>query len=434
MRLAKRCVGAFVMLAMLLTALGGCARSVEKPTIMKINVVDRNGLSETINSEDRLKQYENVDFLQPQPYQKVLRVYGRDQEGNVQSFLTSYHANGQPKQYLEIVNSRAFGKYREWHANGKMKLEANVIGGTPELNDSAEGSWLFDGSNHVWDEEGQPVADISYSKGVLQGESIYYHTNGKVWKRIPYVDDQLNGMMEVFLSDGILLQKAEYVKGVQEGCAMRYWDKDRVASEEQYSKGLLQTARYYDLKNTLVSEINNGNGYKARFGKSALAELHEYHQGVPEGEVKIFDNRQILVKLYHVKNGCKQGEEIEYFEQPPFTTSENVKLKPKLTVNWYEGKIQGIMKSWYKNGQLESQREMSGNEKHGVLTAWYYDGSMMLIEDYDHGKLVKGEYYQKGERMPISQIANGSGVATIFDSEGNFLKKIPYAQNHPLDM
>lgn len=406
----------------------------EKPTMTTINVVDRNGLSETINSADRLQQYENVDFLQPQPYQKVLRVYGRDAAGNVNSYLTSYHANGQPKQYLEIVNSRAFGDYREWHANGTLRVEAHVIGGTAEFNNSAETSWLFDGTNSVWDEEGNMVAVLNYSKGILQGDSTYYHTNGKIWKKIPYVDDQIEGVLEVFLNDGTLLQRTAYVKGVHDGCSTRYWNKDQIASEEHFNNGLLQTARYYNLKGVLVTEINNGNGYRTLFGKQDVAEIHEYYHGVPKGEVKIFDTRQLLVKVYHVKNGLKHGEEIEYFEEPPFVKKEAVQLRPKMSLNWYEGKIQGVTKTWYRNGQLESQREMSSNEKHGVLTAWYQEGSMMMIEEYEHGKLLKGEYYQKGDRRPVSFIADGKGTATFFDPSGNFLKKVLYAQSRPMDM
>ncbi|MDB6080760.1 MAG: hypothetical protein JWO53_32, partial [Chlamydiia bacterium] len=41
--------------------------------LISVNVIDRNGLSETIGSKDRLKQYENINFLTSQSYQKVLR-------------------------------------------------------------------------------------------------------------------------------------------------------------------------------------------------------------------------------------------------------------------------------------------------------------------------------------------------------------------------
>ena len=97
--------------------------------LTSINLVDKNGLSETISTQDRLKEYERVNFLSNQPYAKVLRVYARDHLGNTRTFLNTYHPNGQPKQYLKAVNNRAYGQYREWHPEGVLKLEAFVISG-----------------------------------------------------------------------------------------------------------------------------------------------------------------------------------------------------------------------------------------------------------------------------------------------------------------
>ena len=105
---------------LLVCAATACIRSKvdEKPVLISINIIDRNGLNETITYKDRLEKYVNVDFLCPQPYQKVLRVYKRDCIGDSQSFITTYYDNGQPKQYLEAINNRAFGLYQEWYENG----------------------------------------------------------------------------------------------------------------------------------------------------------------------------------------------------------------------------------------------------------------------------------------------------------------------------
>ena len=106
--------------------------------ITSIHLIDRNGLSETVSTKERLKQYQQADFLKAQPYQKVTRVYGRDSNGDSRTYITSYHLNGQLSQYMEALNARAYGKYREWHQNGNPKLEANVIGGIADLGAAAE--------------------------------------------------------------------------------------------------------------------------------------------------------------------------------------------------------------------------------------------------------------------------------------------------------
>ncbi len=51
----------------------------------------------------------------------------------------------------------------------------------------------------------------------------------------------------------------------------------------------------------------------------------------------------------------KTGKEIEYF---PNTD------KQKLLIDWFEDQIQGMVKTWYPNGKIESQREMSSNKSH----------------------------------------------------------------------
>src|SRR5690348_13934181 len=82
--------------------------------LTSIHLVDRNGLSESISNKNRLNQYLETDFFQPQPYQKILRIYARDSRGNIRAAVHSYYPNENPKQFLEILNGRAHGNYREW--------------------------------------------------------------------------------------------------------------------------------------------------------------------------------------------------------------------------------------------------------------------------------------------------------------------------------
>ncbi len=416
----------------LLIALASCSRHdseniIELPILSSISIVDRNGMTETISQNERLKQFENVNFSEPQPYQKVLRVYNRSSQGDITAQVTSYHPNGQVKQYLEIVNNRAFGAYREWYVDGVLKLEATVIGGTADLTDGAETSWLFDQCSRAWDENGNLIANIDYCKGELNGFSLYYHANGNLWKRVPFNKNQIHGVFEIYLDNGNLLQTSEYVNGIKHGPSIRYWTNGTIAAKETYTQGLLNEGLYYHLSGDLVSSIKEGNGLRAVFGKDFVCELHEHRKGLEEGEIKFYDRNGNLVQLHYLKDGLKHGVETEF----QYLSSENI--KPKFSINWVEGKIQGIVKSWYPNGLQESQREMSNNVKNGLLTAWYEDGSLMIIEEYEQDKLIKGKYFKKGDKIPITEVIAGSGIATIFDSKGNFIRKTTYYYSKPQD-
>ncbi len=420
----KRFPLALVCLSLLVSGCGFSADQIDPGKITSINIIDRNGLSETISSKERLTAFDKTDFLAPQPYQKVLRVYGREKNGDVHSCITSYHPNGQLKQCLEAVNNRAYGSYQEWYPNGQLKINAMVIGGSADLNTSAEQSWLFDGLNQAWNEEGCLIAKIPYQKGELQGEATYFHPNGQTWKTIPYDKGAIHGCQKIYLDDGTLFQTATYCAGEKAGESTRYWNASQIAYKEIYKEGLLKEATYYDRLGNCVARIEKGKGERAIFGKAELQELQQFNRGIQEGEVRVFDETERLIRLYSIKNGMKHGEEIDYF---PNTT------QPKLLLTWNEGVLQGSVKTWYENGTLESQREMSANKKNGLLTAWFRNGSLMLVEDYEGDKLLKGEYYREGEKVAVSKIEKGKGVATLFTPEGNFSRKVYYQEGKPIE-
>lgn len=393
------------------------------PKLLSINLVDANGISETISHPERIKQYEEVDFLKCQNYKKVMRIYARDSNGCMTAKVTSYHPNGQPKQYLEVLNGRAYGEYKEWFDNGQLKVSATVVSGEPDITEAAEKTWLFTGISTAYNNCGQKIAEISYTGGALNGLSNYYHPSGKIWKILPYSQGMLEGTAQIYRDNGDLLQTTEYTQGEPNGLANRYWSPCQLASEECFNCGKLLSGRYYDTDGTLITEVQNGNGKRTLFGKNTVAEIIQIKNGVPEGKVEKYNAKGDCVSTYMIKNNLKHGEEHVFYPGLP--------LKLKLSVNWYEGKIRGLVKTWYPNGQIESQKEMSDNQRNGFLTSWYLDGSLMMMEEYEKDKLVKGEYFRKGDKSPITEVIQGEGTVSLFDPEGHFIRKVPYHLGKP---
>ncbi len=235
----------------------------------------------------------------------------------------------------------------------------------------------------------------------------------------------MEGHFKTYYDDGKLLQSTHYSEGKKSGKSYRYWNNEKPASEECYSEDLLIEGRYWNINGKLISEVIDGNGIKTLFGKDSVSELQEIKNGIIEGEIQSFDGNGVLIRSWNIMNGLKHGDEVVYF---PNRSCEEP-LKKQLVMQWSQGKIQGVTKSWYNNGIQESQREMSGNKKNGILTGWYTDGSLMLMEEYDQDKIIRGEYYKKGDRIPVSEIKEGTGTATIFDSEGHFKYRINYVKS-----
>lgn len=395
--------------------------------IISMQLIDRNGFTETISNKDRLMPFQLVDFLHPQPYQKVLRVYGKNLQGQSLSKISSYHPNGHIWQLLEVVDGRAHGAYQEWHPNGQMRIDCQVIEGLADINDLALASWVFDGSSSVWNDQGALIAEIHYDKGLLHTPSIYYHPNGQISQVIPYNQGNIEGVSISYDEEGNIIELATYVEGQKDGACQGFWKQDQYRYEEKYDNGLLLTAAYYDPSGRKISEINEGNGIQSRFKNGRLFMRIEYQKGLPQGKIEQFRPDGSLHLAYHVLNEKKCGEEWEYY---PASSGED--LKPKLCLHWQDDQIQGQVKTWYENGVLESQREIQNHKKQGLCFAWYKSGDIMLIEDYANDLLIKGSYFKKGDKKPVSKIEDGKGMATLYTSDGIFLKKISYEKGKPL--
>jgi antitoxin component YwqK of YwqJK toxin-antitoxin module len=417
-----------ILSLLFLILLCGCLSKTtdQSNSIVSMQIIDRNGFTETISNKDRLTSYQTMDFTHPQPYQKVLRVYGRDLAGKSHSRITSYHDNGQLWQYLEVTDGRANGLYQEWFSNGHLKIEAHVVEGVADIHDLAQATWVFEGECKVWDEQSRLIGEFFYEKGLLHTPARYYFPNGILQKLIPYVQGEIHGVVQIFDHQGKIIEETPYVNGERHGEAYAYWVPGQLLSQEVFDHGRLLKAIYYDPAGNPVAEIKEGNGKVAQFKEGTLHMLVSYIGGFPEGEIQVFYPNGSLHVSYVMKEGKKNGEEWEYYLSEPGKT-----LIPKLCLHWHEDQIKGQVKTWYPNGQIESQREVNGNKKQGVCFAWYKNGDLMLVEEYENDLLIKGTYYKKGDKKAVSRIDSGKGLATLYTNEGLFLKKVSYEKGKP---
>lgn len=410
--------GFSIVIIVVLTA---CSKLPEQ-SLTKVLQTNQKGVTQTITNKERLKEFEKYDLLSHQPCKKLIRFFKSD--NCVKSIVTTYYPNGRIYQLLECKDNHAFGAYNEWFSNGVQKVKANVIMGIPDIDTSSQNSWVFDGENQIFDEEGRLIATFPYKNGHLEGDNIIYYPSQKIKQKSPYIMNQLQGICEIFDEEGNYLEKTRYKDNLKDGSSLKYWKKNRLAHEEKYEQGSLITGVYFDRLGNLIGQVKDGKGKKAFFNEDYSFELREFRNGAEEGEVTVFDPKGKLKNSYHLKNGVKDGVE-KVFD--PVTQNETLEL------DWIAGKIHGVVKTWYPNGKLESQNEMSLNRKQGISTAWYMDGNLMLIEEYDSGRLVKGKYFEKGNTTPISTISQGQGVATLFDKLGIFIRKIEYSGGKPIE-
>ncbi|KKM64188.1 hypothetical protein LCGC14_1503940, partial [marine sediment metagenome] len=257
-----------------------------------------------------------------------------------------------------------------------------VISGTADFNDQE--SWLFDGTSFVYNEKGTLISKFYYEKGTLQNDALYYFSNGQIKKIVPYVDDEITGELRQYTKDGEILLKTTYKNGIKHGSNIGFFSKENIAFIEEYENNLLLNGQYFKKSRIKMATIKNGDGEKAIFKNQKIKKLIEYKNGKPEGKVQIFTLDGYLQNEYFQKDDIKEGIETEYYKKNEIP--KNYKSSnpiPKLEITWSSNNIHGTIKTWYKNLKLESQKEYVHNKKNGPHFAWYENGAVMFIEEYE---------------------------------------------------
>jgi len=390
--------------------LSGCAGRYQSTTDLQTIVLqDRNGFSETVSAPERLQRLEKQNFDANQPYAKVIRVFERDPDGALRSVITTYHPNGQLYQRLEAKDGRAHGAYQEYFPNGQQRISAFVQGGTADLAEEAMTSWQFDRDSLVWRETGSLEAILPYQNGVMHGQERYFYPGGQLQHVRHYVEGKLHGRSIELNREGGLLAEENYVSGQPDGSWRRWWPSGAAQAEELWERGKLLSGAYWSSAGEGLFGVDEGYGMRPQFRDSLLWRTCQVSAGAISGELREFDANGRLVRCWSEMCGIKQGEE---------TLFDPATGRPKLIMSWADDRLSGPVKTFYPSGATESHRNLSENKLHGQSIAWYPNGQIMLIEQYDQDKLMRGEYYSLGCQHPISAVIDGVGTVSLFGADG----------------
>jgi antitoxin component YwqK of YwqJK toxin-antitoxin module len=96
----------------------------------------------------------------------------------------------------------------------------------------------------------------------------------------------------------------------------------------------------------------------------------------------------------HLVNGLKENKWIEYIEKNGKITTDINAPYYKLTF-YNAGKPDGIVRAYYKSGQLEGEATYSDGKETGVAKEYYESGTLKAEVSYIHGQKngVEKEYY-----------------------------------------
>jgi len=305
------------------------------------------------------------------------KIYDYDSNGKVDykyisdkgtgKYLLKYD-NGNPIHELNYVNGSLEGTEKKYYYNGKLAKEGEY------LNDAREGT------TKDFYENGKLASVYTYDLGFCEGSGNSYYENGNIEEANNYYSDDMDGSYRFYLENGKLNVVGNYVEGDREGEYTYYYGDSNVAGIFWFHDGNIIAYSSADKAGKPVQKIsldkgtgdvmcNYPNGNKSIQCKYAGG----YFDGkrisyTPDGKIRYEENYE---------SGNRQGVQKYYFDS-------DTTLKELDT--YYYGELDGSCLYYYKTGKLEHTEEYVLGTRQGpckyydkdgnlVRTAFYYDGN-----------------------------------------------------------
>lgn len=114
------------------------------------------------------------------------------------------------------------GEFKEYFANGALKVEINILNGKPE------GAYL------VYFANGKPNEVRAYRNGEFHGVWRTYNEAGMLIAEAEYRNNKKNGTWHVWDDSGIMRYEMQYSNGKKSGKWYMWDEKGKLISEKEY--------------------------------------------------------------------------------------------------------------------------------------------------------------------------------------------------------
>ncbi len=200
---------------------------------------------------------------------------------------------------------------------------------------------------------------VSTSGKIPDGITIEYYNTGIVKTRANYEDNQLNGILERYDSDGHILAEEKYQHGLLEGQVCIYYpQKNKIRETRYYKENKLDGKReifYSNGKKSLEEIYEKGklNGLKQVFYENGNLNLKEiYVNDKLESEKSYYYQDGSLWYKENYSNGKLEGEKLTYYPNKKLFIKENFK----------DGMLQGEKLTYDENSELKSRENYDRNQ------------------------------------------------------------------------
>lgn len=262
-----------------------------------------------------------------------------------------------------------------------------------------------DGYNVFYYDNGVKASEGLFSKGLPVGIWKAYHPNG-VLKSVGHkTEGKSDSLWQFFTSEGILLSTYEYQNDMKNGCATLFDSLGNKSQESYYVDDKKQGEElWYFADGKIRKRINFEDDKEA----GLAFEYNEEGIVVVEEEYKngYLRNKELFNQLD--ENGAKTGKWRTYFANGNIETE----------INYKGGKKDGTSKAFDIDGKLVDINKMKGD------TVASDPGGVVMIDLYK-------EYHPNGKVKFMGGLNKGlkSGIFREFDIDGNMIQGYIYVRD-----
>lgn len=273
-------------------------------------------------------------------------------------------------------------------------------------NDLNIGDWVFFYKN------GKVKSKLSYNeKGEFHGDCLWFDVYGNVFQKGNYKNGKLNGLASFGRDNHCKWYSGTFVDNVLDGELELYrYNGTLLETKKLSNKKVNGSWKQYSKSGTVTGETNYKNGeidgvYKLFYDNETLYSEYNYLEGELEGAFKHYHINGKLAKIGKYKNGNQIGYWKSFYS--------NGELESE-----YGFDKTGASQGWYikyrSNGDTISKTPYSDGEINGVETDFYINGNVLWEHYYKKGKLKKYINYDKSGKI----ISSGKKEYVLYDVFG----------------
>jgi len=306
---------------------------------------------------------------------------------------TEYTANGTKSSEQNYADGKLHGPVRTFHSNGNVKNEYHYTNGQTE------------GASKEYFPDGKLAVEGQYANGKQSGTWKYYFGDGRIDRIETYVNGLLEGECPSYYDNGQLYTKFFYKKGNLEG-QMDYFDFDgKLHRTAFYENDLIKWMKFFDKSGNLVHEsVASDKGF-------------DFVRFTPHGAR--------VSEISFDKKGNIVSDRKDYY------TNGNLRNHEKFNS---DGQLEGVITSYYPNGNPESEITYSNGLRNGHSTYYFQHGTLQA-EGWMVDNLSQGEwkiYHENGNIREVKYLLNDelNGPHTLYWPNGKKNAEYLYSKGH----